>query len=144
MKEFTNEAIWAWCFFSGKASDFKFNFFNRYRDIHIFCLLLSQFLVICVFQGIFPFHLTIKLIGVISFMAFPYNHLNVLLWCFFLFSFMIWVIFIFSFIISICLARNWSVLLIFSKTSFSFHRFFYCLSVFYFNVSCSYFYFPTM
>lgn len=72
-------------FFPRKLLIFKFNFFNMYRDVHIFWLLLSQLLVICFFQGIFPFHISIKLTGETLFMAFPYNHLNVLFWCPFLF-----------------------------------------------------------
>lgn len=97
LMEFTTEDIWAWYFLSEKALSgpdifflrklliFKFNFFNMYRDVHIFWLLLSQLLVICFFQGIFPFHISIKLTGVTLFMAFPYNHLNVLFWCPFFF-----------------------------------------------------------
>lgn len=58
---------------------FKFNFFKKYKDIRIFYLLLSKFLIMCAFQRLCPLNLDIKLIGITLFMMFPCNHLNVLL-----------------------------------------------------------------
>lgn len=57
--EITSEATWAWHFLHGKAFDFKCCFFNKYKDIHIFCLIV-KFLVICAFQGMCSFYVSIK------------------------------------------------------------------------------------
>lgn len=41
--EFTSEAIWTWSFLCAKVFDNKFNVFDRYSNIQIFCFTLCQF-----------------------------------------------------------------------------------------------------
>lgn len=54
--EFLSEAIWAWAFLCGKIFNYYINFFIWYMFNQIFYFFFGQFLVICVFLEVFPFH----------------------------------------------------------------------------------------
>lgn len=42
LKEFTSETIWIWIFLCGKAFNYKFNLFNKYRAMSAFYFFLYQ------------------------------------------------------------------------------------------------------
>ena len=59
--EFSSKVIWTWSFLCGKVLNYKVNLFIRYSAIRVTNFLLERALVVCVFQGIFLYHLSCQM-----------------------------------------------------------------------------------